>query len=234
MPYFSWPGPPHRLLHVCAFQTEPFALRSTFTIYLTSSVCSAALVLVSQHFKIYLSFPMDTFNFLINLLKAQGVDLSMACPFASAGVAAQSAGCLCLCSSGQAAGSSLLFSIGRSLDHPWSTWHNAKQGSFGSLHLPVLETLLEVDLQSECTCLENLEAPAHVTGSGMQPLLNLTWHWDPSHSSSITQKLQTKASRVSFVMVLSQHPQASSTHLVTLIPVFKASVLGRGLTAHCW
>lgn len=90
------------------------------------------------------------------------MDLSTACPFASAGLAAQPAGCLCQCSSCQAAGQSLLLSIGRSLDHPWSTWHNAKQGSLGPLHLPVLEALLEADLQSECTCLENLEALAHI------------------------------------------------------------------------
>lgn len=154
MSYFSWPGlipgSPHRVLRVCAFQTEePFALRSTFTFYLSSSVCSAALVLVSQHFKIDLSFPMETCNFFINLLKARGVDLSTACPFASAGLAVQPAGFLCQCSSGQAAVQSLLLSIGRSLDHPWSTWHSAKQGSLGPLRLPMLAALLEADLRSE-------------------------------------------------------------------------------------
>lgn len=73
----------------------------------------------------------------------------------------------------------------------------------------------------------------HPTGSGMQPLLSLTGHWDPSHSQTTKNyhpKTASKdnASRVSLVMVLSQHPQVSSTHLFTLIPVLKANVLGRG------
>lgn len=120
-------------------------------------------------------------------------------------------------------------------DHPnWSTWHNAKQGSLGPLPLPTLEALQEADLQSECTCLENLEPPAHIP-----PAVGCS-HWSTSQGTGTphihqipTQKTASKGntSRISFVMVLSQHSQASSTHLVILIPVFKANVLRRGKSA---
>lgn len=151
----------------------------------------------------------------------------MAYPFASAGLAAQPAGCLCQCSSGQAAGHSLLLSIGRSLDHPWHIWHNAKQGSLGPLHLPMLAALLEAGLQSECTCLENLEPPAHIAqavGCSLCSTSQGPLTFTNSHPKTASKG---NTSRVSFVMVLSQHPQVSSTYLVTVIPVLKANVFRR-------
>lgn len=178
---------------MCAFQIEePFALRSTFTLYLMSSVCSAALVLISQHFKSDLSFPMDTCNFFNQSFESVGCGPEHGLSFCLSRVGCTACrvlvpvlirpSCWAVPASQhwEISGSSLVYLaqfktgiLGAS--SPSNTGSPSRSWLAIRVHLPAKPGALST----------------HLTGSGMQPLLNLTG--TPHIHQLPPKKLQARA-----------------------------------------